>query len=99
MPFQKKKILEISNKKLRKISASFTKAHHKTNFFSQSNHIVRLEWNDKKMQPLSFKCLEVHNRHMDPGEQKILDSHDGLQRYLLSTAGPSARQGWWAGIG
>ena len=30
MPFQKKKILEISNKKLRKISASFSKAHQKT---------------------------------------------------------------------
>ena len=34
MPFQKKIILEISNQK---ISTSFTKAYHKTNFFSQSN--------------------------------------------------------------
>ena len=45
------------------------------------------------MRPLKFQCLDVHARYMEPGKEKNLNFHDGLLRYLLSSAGQSAHIG------
>ena len=45
------------------------------------------------MRPLKFQCLNVHARYMEPGKEKNLNFHDGLLRYLLSSAGQSAQIG------
>ena len=54
------------------------------------------------MRPLQIQYLDVHDRCMEPGKEKKLSFHDGLLRYLLSSAGQSAHIGligrhWLAG--
>ena len=43
------------------------------------------------MRPLIFQCLEVYDRCMEPGEEKILKFHDGLLSFQLTSADRSAQ--------